>query len=198
VSEEVKKNHLDHLNDERNLEMIRLRDEERLSFRAIGEKFGISGSRASGAIARIRYRITIPNVLSTRTINALYFAYRPGNDEELLALIPILRCRDILNTKNMGKKCLEELKEWCRDEGHKMACGCPDHCKQEAERVARREKQTRTQCLAIKVVNLRRALETANRCLRENGQFAVGCNEDDTPTLRESQKFYAEVRKLDP
>lgn len=50
--------------------------------------------------------------------------------------------------------------------------------------------------LAIKVVNLRRALEVANDCLAKHQQLLVGCSEDERPTFHEASHFYAEVRKV--
>jgi len=51
--------------------------------------------------------------------------------------------------------------------------------------------------LAIKVVNLRRALEAANRELVRAGKFGVLCVEDDGPTFKDGRKFWAEVRALE-
>lgn len=50
--------------------------------------------------------------------------------------------------------------------------------------------------LAIKVVNLRKALETANKCLVEDGKFGVLCNENQGPRFEEGRHFWAEVHKL--
>ena len=51
--------------------------------------------------------------------------------------------------------------------------------------------------LAIKVINLRKALKTANRLASDGGaNLTVGVNEDQGPTFREGRKFWAEVRKL--
>lgn len=50
--------------------------------------------------------------------------------------------------------------------------------------------------LAIKVVNLRRDLEVANRIIFEQGNLGVLADEDRTPTFRESRRFWTEVRKL--
>ena len=51
--------------------------------------------------------------------------------------------------------------------------------------------------LAMRVVNLRRALDVANGCLRRHGQtLLVAADELDTPTFREGRKFWAEVREL--
>lgn len=51
---------------------------------------------------------------------------------------------------------------------------------------------------AIRVVNLRRALATANRCLKEHGQtLLVGCSETSPPSFAEASRFYAEARRVD-
>ena len=58
--------------------------------------------------------------------------------------------------------------------------------------------------LAIRIVNLRRALETANRQLQRvhvsnGGQgtlFLVGVDENAMPTFREGRKFWAEVNRI--
>lgn len=55
---------------------------------------------------------------------------------------------------------------------------------------------TVTNRLAIKVVNLRRALAVANKILHENGSLGVLCSEDDGPTFRGGRKFWKEVRDL--
>ena len=55
---------------------------------------------------------------------------------------------------------------------------------------------TTTNRLAIKVVNLRRALAVANKMLHEDGKIGVLCGEDDGPTFRGGRKFWKEVRDL--
>jgi len=51
--------------------------------------------------------------------------------------------------------------------------------------------------LAIKVINLRRALATANRMMAKDGaNLLVGVQEDAGPSFRGGRKFWAEVRQL--
>lgn len=50
--------------------------------------------------------------------------------------------------------------------------------------------------LAIKVLNLRRELEIANRMLRDGGSMSVLSDEDALPTFREGRSFWARVRRL--
>lgn len=50
--------------------------------------------------------------------------------------------------------------------------------------------------LAIKVVNLRHALEMTNRILGEHGLMQLLCSEDAPPTFYEARTFWAEVRKV--
>jgi hypothetical protein len=56
--------------------------------------------------------------------------------------------------------------------------------------------------LAMRVVNLRHALATANRQIERVTRSAggtpltVACRETGTPTFREGRKFWAEVRRL--
>jgi len=50
--------------------------------------------------------------------------------------------------------------------------------------------------LAIKVVNLRRALKVANKFLHEDGKLGVLCQENDGPTFRGGRRFWKEVRVL--
>jgi len=50
--------------------------------------------------------------------------------------------------------------------------------------------------LAVKVVNLRRALIVANRGLKEAGRFGVLCSEDEGPSFDEGRAFWAGVRAL--
>ena len=50
--------------------------------------------------------------------------------------------------------------------------------------------------LAIRVVNLRRALKTANELLAEHDTIRVGCDELQRPSFRGGRKFHAEVRSL--
>jgi hypothetical protein len=50
--------------------------------------------------------------------------------------------------------------------------------------------------LAIKVVNLRRRLELANKLFAEKGEFGILPEEDKGPTFTEGKTFWAEVNKL--
>jgi hypothetical protein len=52
------------------------------------------------------------------------------------------------------------------------------------------------QGLAIKVINLRKALAVANSMLREQGCFGILPGEDDGPSFREGRNFWKQVRKL--
>lgn len=51
--------------------------------------------------------------------------------------------------------------------------------------------------LAVKVLNLRRALTVANNLLAKAGNtLLVGVNEDAGPTFRGGRSFWSRVRKL--
>lgn len=50
--------------------------------------------------------------------------------------------------------------------------------------------------LAIKVINLRHALATANRFMQTDGGLGVLCQENQGPSFREGRKFWKEVRNL--
>lgn len=50
--------------------------------------------------------------------------------------------------------------------------------------------------LAIRIVNLRRALKVANNELKKNGSFGVLCMEIQGPTFTESKAFWKEVDDL--
>lgn len=57
--------------------------------------------------------------------------------------------------------------------------------------------------LAMRVVNLREALGTANRLIEKHakarglkGYLMVGCDELGTPTFRRGRAFWSKVRKL--
>ena len=50
--------------------------------------------------------------------------------------------------------------------------------------------------LAIAVINLRKSLKAANKCLHEDGKWGILCQEWQGPTFREGRAFWAEVRRL--
>jgi len=50
--------------------------------------------------------------------------------------------------------------------------------------------------LAIKVINLRKALKVANRMLIEDGKWGILAGEDDGPTFHEGRNFWKQVREL--
>jgi hypothetical protein len=52
------------------------------------------------------------------------------------------------------------------------------------------------QDLAIKVVNLRKSLATANKMLKTQGCFGILPGEDMGPSFYEGQTWWKEVRKL--
>lgn len=50
--------------------------------------------------------------------------------------------------------------------------------------------------LAIKVINLRKSLATANSMLHEQGCFGILPGEDEGPTFRGGRTFWRQVREL--
>ena len=50
--------------------------------------------------------------------------------------------------------------------------------------------------LAVKVINLRRALAVANKFLHRDGKLGILAGEDDGPSFRDGRKFWKEVREL--
>ena len=56
--------------------------------------------------------------------------------------------------------------------------------------------EDRNKMLAMRVVNLRGCLSSANACLIADGKFGLACDETGSPTFPGGRRFWERVRKL--